>query len=183
MKEALDEQAQGTRFMTRETLKVIQRLEDVADPKTREELQAERGKDRIGEINDAEVKAEREQDIQARDAQGKLEDVQELQDVVKEHIDASGDDKTESVDPQAPAGTSSETALIAVLAAVPAEQAAPAENENEPAETEAVTDLDADDDGEKLLDAQALVEDARNPILPISIDDNGLYELLKKKAA
>ncbi|MCZ7910769.1 hypothetical protein ACQZ5N_19560 [Agrobacterium sp. 22-221-1] len=184
VKEALDEQAQGTRFMTRETLKVIQRLEDVADPKTREELQAERGKDRIGEINDAEVKAEREQDIQARDAQGKLEDVQELQDVVKEHIDASGDEKTEGVDPQAPADTSSETALIAVLAAAPAEQAAPAENENEPAETDAGTDpTDAEDDGEKLLDAQALVEDTRNAILPISIDDNGLYELLKKKAA
>lgn len=70
-----------------------------------------------------------------------------------------------------------------MLAAAPAEQAAPAENENEPAKTDAGTNpADAEDD-EKLLDAQALVEDTRNAILPISIDDNGLYELLKKKAA
>lgn len=71
VKDALNDKAQGTLFMTRETLKVIQRLEDVADPKSKEELQAERGEKRIGEINDAEVAAEREEDIQTRDAQGK----------------------------------------------------------------------------------------------------------------
>ncbi|MGG2474047.1 hypothetical protein ACNVD4_01680, partial [Rhizobium sp. BR5] len=84
VKDALNDQMQGTRFMTRETLKIIQRLEDVADPKTKEELHAERGENRIGEINDAEVEAEREEDIKTREAQGKLEDVQKLQDVVKE---------------------------------------------------------------------------------------------------
>ena len=184
VKGALDEQAQGTRFMTRETLKVIQRLEDVADPKTKEELQAERGEERIGKINDAEVKAEREEDIKARDTQGKLEDVQELQEVVKEHMDASGEEKTEDADPQAPADISSETALISVLAAIPAGDADPAANGTEPSETDAAaTPADAEDDAEKLLDAQALVDDARTAILPISIDDNGLYELLKKKAA
>ena len=184
VKEALDEQAQGTRFMTRETLKVIQRLEDVADPKTREELQAERGKDRIGEINDAEVKAEREQDIQARDAQGKLEDVQELQDVVKEHIDASADEKTDGAAGQGPADISSEIALISVLAATPAEEAPPAEGDNEPEGADAATTpADAENEAEKLLDAQAAVEAAGTDILPISVDENGLYALLKKKAA
>ncbi len=185
VKDALNEQAQGTRFMTRETLKVIQRLEDVADPKTKEELQAERGEDRIGEINDAEVKAEREQDIQSRDAQGKLEDVQELQDVVKEHIDAAAGEKTDGTEGQGPVDISSEIALISVLAATPDEEAAPAENDNAPAEADkAKTDATTTpDDAEALLDAMAVVDDARNTILPISIDDNGLYELLKKKAA
>lgn len=101
VKNALNEQAQGTQFMTRETMKVIQRLEDVADPKTKEELQAERGKNRMGEINDAEVAAEREEDIQTRDAQGKLEDVQKLQDVVKEHIDATAEEKAQGTDGKA----------------------------------------------------------------------------------
>ncbi|MCZ7454594.1 hypothetical protein [Rhizobium rhizogenes] len=185
VKDALNEQAQGTRFMTRETLKVIQRLEDVADPKTKEELQAERGEDRIGEINDAEVKAEREQDIQSRDAQGKLEDVQELQDVVKEHIDAAAGEKTDGTEGQGPVDISSEIALISVLAATPDEEASPAENDNAPAEADkAKTDATTTpDDAEALLDAMAVVDDARNTILPISIDDNGLYELLKKKAA
>lgn len=185
VKDALNEQAQGTRFMTRETLKVIQRLEDVADPKTKEELQAERGEDRIGEVNDAEVKAEREQDIQSRDAQGKLEDVQELQDVVKEHIDAAAGEKTDGTEEQGPVDISSEIALISVLAATPDEEAAPAENDNAPAEADkAKTDATTTpDDAEALLDAMAIVDDARNTILPISIDDNGLYELLKKKAA
>lgn len=185
VKDALNEQAQGTRFMTRETLKVIQRLEDVADPKTKEELQAERGEDRIGEVNDAEVKAEREQDIQTRDAQGKLEDVQELQDVVKEHIDASAGEKTDGTEGQGPVDISSEIALISVLAAAPDEEAAPTENDNAPAKankpkTDATT---TPADAEALLDAMAVVDDARSAILPISIDDNGLYELLKKKAA
>lgn len=185
VKDALNEQAQGTRFMTRETLKVIQRLEDVADPKTKEELQAERGEDRIGEVNDAEVKAEREQDIQSRDAQGKLEDVQELQDVVKEHTDAAAGEKTDGTEEQGPVDISSEIALISVLAATPDEEAAPAENDNAPAEADkAKTDATTTpDDAEALLDAMAIVDDARNTILPISIDDNGLYELLKKKAA
>ena len=130
------------------------------------------------------MKAEREEDIQALDAQGKLEDVQELQDVVKEHIDASGEEKTVDADPQASADISSETALISVLAAAPADEAEPAKNEDEPAETDAATNpADAEDDAEKLLDAQTLVEETRNAILPVSIDDNGLYELLKKKAA
>jgi len=184
VKDALNDQAQGTRFMTRETLKIIQRLEDVADPKTKEELQAERGEERIGEINDAEVKAEREKDIKALDVQGKLEDVQELQDVVKEHIDASKNDKAEGADTQEPVDISRETALISVLAATPKEEAGPAENENEPANTEAAANpADAENEAKKLLDAQGLVKDARTAILPISIDDNGLYELLKKKAA
>lgn len=185
VKDALNEQAQGTRFMTRETLKVIQRLEDVADPKTKEELQAERGEDRIGEVNDAEVKAEREQDIQSRDAQGKLEDVQELQDVVKEHIDAAAGEKTDGTEGQGPVDISSEIALISVLAATPDEEAARAENDNAPAEADkAKTDATTTPaDAEALLDAMAVVDDARNTILPISIDDNGLYELLKKKAA
>ena len=185
VKDALNEQAQGTRFMTRETLKVIQRLEDVADPKTKEELQAERGEDRIGEVNDAEVKAEREQDIQSRDAQGKLEDIQELQDVVKEHIDAAAGEKTDGAEGQGPVDISSEIALISVLAATPDEEAAPAENDNAPAEADkAKTDATTTPaDAEALLDAMAVVDDARNTILPISIDDNGLYELLKKKAA
>lgn len=185
VKDALNEQAQGTRFMTRETLKVIQRLEDVANPKTKEELQAERGEDRIGEVNDAEVKAEREQDIQSRDAQGKLEDIQELQDVVKEHIDAAAGEKTDGAEGQGPVDISSEIALISVLAATPDEEAAPAENDNAPAEADkAKTDATTTPaDAEALLDAMAVVDDARNTILPISIDDNGLYELLKKKAA
>lgn len=184
VKDALNERAQDAGFMTRETLKVIQRLEDVADPKTKEELQAERGKERIGDINDAEVKAEREQDIQARDAQGKLEDVQELQDVVKEHIDASADEKVEGENGQGPVDISSEIALISVLASAPAPETTPAENDNVPAEIDApTTQAAADDDAENLLDALAVVDNTRNAILPISIDDNGLYALLKKKAA
>ncbi|MDZ7925945.1 MAG: hypothetical protein U5L46_01940 [Agrobacterium sp.] len=185
VKDALDEQAQANGFMTRETMKVIQRLEDVADPKTKEELQAERGGNRMGEINDAEVAAEREEDIQTREAQGKLDDVQKLQDVVKEHIDAAAEEQTPATDGQGPVDISSEIALISVLAATPASETASAENDNEPAETDATTTTGAEqkDDAEKLLDALAVVDNTRDAILPISIDDNGIYALLKKKAA
>ena len=87
VKNALAEKADGERTMTREMRKVIQRLEDVADPKTIEELQQDRTKSEPGRIEDEETRAEREQKIQALKASEKLEDVQDLQDAVKEHLD------------------------------------------------------------------------------------------------
>lgn len=183
VKAALEEQSEGEKGMTRETLKVLQRLEDVADPKTKEELKAERGTDKIGEINDAEVAAEREQDIKNAEAGEKLEDVQELQDVVKDNLDSKGDEKTAEGAPIVDA----ELAMIQVLAAIPDETKASNDNDAaaaaEPATIEKPTATGAVDDSETLLDVQAVIQDGQKDILPISVDENGLYALLRKKAA
>ncbi|MDS7594128.1 hypothetical protein [Agrobacterium tumefaciens] len=187
VKEALNEQAQSGGMTTRETLKVIQRLEDVADPKTKEELQAERDDNRIGEVNDAEVSAEREADIRNFDAKGKLEDVQKLQDAVKEHIDASKDAGSDDAQEAGPLDIDSEMAMISAPSSVTtgSVQASPTDEaeDNQPAEIRSSTEADDVNDAEKLLDAQTVVEEGQKHILPISIDENGLYELLRKKAA
>lgn len=190
VKEALDAQSQRKTSMTQATMKILQRLEDVADPKTKKELQAERGENRIGEINDAEVEAEREADIRIRDAQGKLEDVKELQDVVKEHMEASANAEAKDKDGAGTVDISSEIALISVLAAAPQPETPAAENDNEATETRPnegasgeAERSDAEDDATEILEVKALVGKARDSILPISIDEDGLYELLKKKAA
>ena len=184
IKGILDEKAQDANEMTLGTQKVIQRLEDVADPKTKEELKAEQGKDKIGEVNDAEVMAEREQDIKNAEAGEKLEDVQELQDAVKENLEAS--DPAQAVDGDV--AIDAEMAMIQVLAAIPVETEASTDNANstaEPAKIEKPTDTEtaAVDDSETLLDVQAVVQEGQKDILPISVDENGLYALLRKKAA
>lgn len=186
VKNALEEQSENTKAMTRETLKILQRLEEVADPKTTEELKAERGQDKAGEINDAEVEAEREQNIRNRDATDKLEDVQELQDAVKEHNDQSNTTTEPMVD-GLPVSVDPEIAMIQILAAMPAEDKA--DNDNLPASEDAVPTLEASseaeqmDEAEQLLAATDLVDNEQDGILPISIDDNGLYYLLLKEAA
>jgi hypothetical protein len=183
IKGVLKKQTDDANAMTIETQKVIQRLEDVADPKSKEELEAERGTDKIGEVNDAEVKAEREQDIQNADAGEKLEDVQDLQDVVKDNLDSGSIEQPADGAPVIDA----ELAMIQVLAAIPGETEASNDNDGgsagEPAAIEKSTETAVVDDSETLLNVQAVVQEGQKDILPISVDDNGLYALLLKKAA
>ncbi|MEH6690843.1 MAG: hypothetical protein V7774_06620 [Pseudorhizobium pelagicum] len=171
--------------------RVIQRLEDVADPKTLEELKlGPQGYDPT-RVEDAETRAERRDDIQALEASEKLEDVQEMQDAVKE----SNDKAVEGATPGEP--SAAETDVILLLGAT-VEQAkdteavtsdtpeavepddAPASGDVAPVEGEAITEMNAEAMEE--MAAEALTE-AQTPILAISVDDIGLYELLKQKLA
>jgi hypothetical protein len=170
--------------------RVIQRLEDVADPKTLEELKlGPQGYDPT-RVEDAETRAERRDDIQALEASEKLEDVQEMQDAVKE----SNDKAVEGATPGEP--SAAETDVILLLGAT-VEQAketevvsgeteavelddAPASGDVAPVEGEAITEMNAE--AMEDMAAEALTE-AQTPILAISVDDIGLYELLKQKLA
>ncbi|MDY6960830.1 MAG: hypothetical protein SV862_02895 [Pseudomonadota bacterium] len=174
--------------------RVIQRLEDVADPKTLEELKlGPQGYDPT-RVEDAETRAERRDDIQALEASEKLEDVQEMQDAVKE----SNDKAVEGATPGEPSvAETAETDVILLLGAT-VEQArdteavtsdtpeaveldeAPASGDVAPVEGEATTEMNAEAMEE--MAAEALTE-AQTPILAISVDDIGLYELLKQKLA
>ncbi|MFK0386731.1 hypothetical protein [Agrobacterium sp. NPDC090273] len=187
LKDALDRQAQSNGLTSRETLKVIQRLEDVADPKTREELQAERGSNRIGEVNDAEVAAEREADIKTLDASGKLDEVQKLQDAVKEQNETAKDENPVETQQTGDASTDGELAMISILSGVSnvsdANKPAYGEVDDASAEISASTAAGQADEAEQLLDAQAVITESQKNILPISIDEDGLYELLRRKAA
>ncbi|CAD7030366.1 hypothetical protein REJC140_02823 [Pseudorhizobium endolithicum] len=170
--------------------RVLQRLNDVADPKTLEELKlGPQGYDPT-RVEDAEARAERQQDIQALEASEKLEDVQQMQDALEEHNDRA-------VKPDIGHGTGSGAATtdadIVLLLGATVEQArnteadtdappaGPATDIAHPVEDAVpgeVTELNAEAHEELSAEAVTKVE-----VLPVSVDEIGLYQLLKKKLA
>jgi hypothetical protein len=170
--------------------RVLQRLEDVADPKTLEELKlGQQGYDPT-RVEDAQTRAERQGDILALEASEKLEDVQEMQDAVELRNDRAAK-------PGAPGGMiadATETDMVLLLGATVeqskssdhADDALPAENGASPDSDATLAEVDEPND----VNAKAMEELAAEvasetvpDVLPISVDEIGLYELLKKKLA
>ncbi|WP_105438853.1 hypothetical protein [Neorhizobium sp. T25_13] len=194
--DGLNRKANGGKLDT-EVERVVQRLEDVADPKTLEELKiGPQGYDPT-RVEDAETRAERQADIEAAEAGRKLEDVQKIQDVIEKKNDkanaepaADGATDTASVD---------DTALLALFAAA-AEQAAGSDT------GDAADSLVSDDSSSKDESSDAVLAENEAPtnemaakaieelaaenadqsyadIVPVHVDEIGIYELLKKKLA
>lgn len=196
--DGLNRKANGGKLDT-EVERVVQRLEDVADPKTLEELKlGPQGYDPT-RVDDAGTRAERQADIEAAEAGKKLEDVQKIQDVIEKKNDqanaepvADGAADTTSVD---------DTALLALFAAA-AEQVANSDT------GDAAHGLDSDDSstGDESSASDAVLADNEAPtsemaakaieelaaqnvdksntdIMPVHVDEIGIYELLKKKLA
>ncbi|MDI7862968.1 hypothetical protein MRS76_13475 [Rhizobiaceae bacterium n13] len=180
VKDALSEQAKGEKSMTHGMLKIIQRLEDVADPKTLEELQREEAAPEPGHIEDEETKAERKRDILKLENSDKLEDVLKLQEAVKEHLDKAGEhsDRGETQssvasDVQAiqllsALADGSETAKSPRKADQPLSEAAPGTI----ADGELAEVAGAEDDDRDLVD-----------IFGLYVDENGIFELFLRNAA
>jgi len=205
LKDGINKHINGGKVAT-DVDRVVQRMEDVADPKTLEELKlGPQGYDPT-RVEDAETRAERRDDIEAAEAGKKLEDVQKVQDTIEEKNDTShvepgktgagGDVKVD------------DSALLTILAAA-VEQV----TDSEPAKAEdslvsdasAKASTDTDNKGAAFGDlpvkdgaedqitelnadtiedmvADQAIEDT-TAILPVRVDDIGLYELLKKKLA
>ena len=172
--------------------RVLQRLDDVADPKTLEELKlGPQGYDPT-RVEDAQARAEREQDIRALEASGKLEDVQEMQDALEEYND-------ETVKPdighRTGSGAATTDADIVLLLGATVEQArnteadtdappaGPAADIAHPVEDAVrgeVTELNAEAHEE--LNAEAVTK-GEGEVLAVSVDEIGLYQMLKEKLA
>jgi hypothetical protein len=174
--------------------RVVQRLEDVADPKTLEELKlGPQGHDPT-RIEDAETRAERRQDIKALEASEKLEDVQEMQNAVKERNDKAT--RPVNTDETAPTANAAEDMILVLGATVEqTRDAAPGSDEpvQEPGTDDATQGnaLAAADDTEinevnaeavEAVTAEELTK-TQADVLSIFVDEIGLYELLKKKLA
>jgi hypothetical protein len=191
--DGLNRKANGGKLDT-EVERVVQRLEDVADPKTLEELKlGPQGYDPT-RVEDAETRAERRADIEAAEAGKKLEDVQKVQDVIEKKNDKA------NAEPAADGATSlDDTALLALFAAA-AEQVAGSDtgdaadslvsddssgkdksSDAVPAENEAPTNEMAANAIEELAADNA--EKSYADIVPVHVDEIGIYELLKKKLA
>ena len=187
---ALDNQATEERTLTRDVAKAIQRLEDVADPKTSAELKAERARDDPTRVEDAETRAEREKDIQTREAQEKIEDAKKRQDAIGEQL-RNTDDPAGNRDGTAGSSGIDATEVIQVLAAsAGASQTAEAAK---PAATEPESPVDDGDPTVMSREEQIyLVENhspeaadearqqAGNDIMQVNVDDIGLYRLIGK---
>ncbi|MDR6816258.1 hypothetical protein J2X76_001412 [Neorhizobium sp. 2083] len=193
--EGLNRKANGGKLDT-EVGRVVQRLEDAADPKTLEELKlGPQGYDPT-RVEDAETRAERQDDILAAEAGKKLEDVQKVQDVIEKKNDEAA--KPAAVG-AADKASADDTELLALFAAA-AEQVASSDTGNG---TDSLVSDDSSaaspDTGEMLADNEAptnesaakaieelAADNAEEPpadIIPVRVDEIGIYELLKKKLA
>jgi hypothetical protein len=200
LEKALVKAANGGKLDT-EVERVVQRMEATANPKTLEELKlGPQGYDPT-RVEDEHTRAERRKEIAAAEAGAKLDEVQKTQDVIEKNnagnatkVDGPGGSESGAVGADA-------AALITVFAAA-AEQVdrsdGVADAVSDPA-AEAVTPGDgasleevykeeavSSEIGEQLATDFLSSRAAEGPgdrILPVGIDDIGLYELLKRKLA
>lgn len=211
IQEILDDTARTDGTSTEDTQVAIQRLEDIADPKSIEELKLERThQPDPTRVENAETRKEREEDIRKLEAGEKLEDVQDVQDTIEKVNDAvlnapgsTGAPAGEG-QPAAEAVTAGDLLLTLAAGAEIAqieEQAETTAASNSTAEridtidTEAGT-TDTSEEAKEEADAAVLLaragpgdaaapvgEDAEaNGILSVSLDENGIYEILKRQA-
>jgi hypothetical protein len=191
--DGLNRKTNGGKLDT-EVERVVQRLEDVADPKTLEELKlGPQGYDPT-RVEDAETRAERRADIEAAEAGKKLEDVQKVQDVIEKKNDKA------NAEPAADGATAVDDKALLALFAAAAEQVAGSDtgdaadslvsddssgkdeaSDGLPAENEAPTNEMAANAIEELAADNA--ETSYADIVPVHVDEIGIYELLKKKLA
>lgn len=181
-----------------EIAKIVQRLEDTADPKSLEELKAgPQGWDPT-RVEDAETRAERDADILAAEASEKLEDVQEMHEALSESSDEgfSGeapDGQAPNVDSlmlqvlaagaeaQEPVPTDEETATQGAEdgeTAVPLEVGPTLREAQEAAKAEAVGEAELEADV-----ADAANDNEATGIVSVYLDESGIYSFLKEKRA
>ncbi|OBZ96998.1 hypothetical protein ADU59_04700 [Pararhizobium polonicum] len=198
---ALEERATGIAGTAQSRTKALQRLETVADPKTLEELKLERaGKTSDPtKIEDAETKAEREEEIGALEAKEKLEDVKDLHAIVKaQNEQALGSGAAETATAENPADMAIKTIQVLAAGAEAIDMAeapdtagtdeglASAMADRGPAGANGKNDISLSEEEEVYLlstNGPDMTDTTGTPILAIQVDENGIYALLAKKQA
>ncbi|MBT9371560.1 hypothetical protein [Rhizobium sp. CSW-27] len=194
------EKQHGNGSMTQsETAKVLQRLEDVADPKTLAELKlGDQGYDPT-RVADEETDTERLEDIAAREASAKLDDVQEMHRALAERNAAAA--ATGSLAAQA--GTTDDAAdapedLLVIFAAALESAGTDAASTDETAQSVA-SSADAGQEADlagsqqeaplseaaraeqaaEQAEAEMGLSEPLDGLIGLSLDELGLYRLLK----
>ncbi|MDX3928270.1 MAG: hypothetical protein QHC90_21000 [Shinella sp.] len=189
VKDALADKAADEKALTPEMRKVLARLEDTADPKTIEELKAERTRRDPTRVEDAETRQEREEDIRALEAGEKLEDVRELQEAVGKANDAAtGKPKTDKDDEPQDTTELALSAIQVLASGAEANERAEAAEPSEETDTEANPPAPPQTTAESLktlqeqqADETKKREDAKDDIFVLRIDDNGIYDLITQQ--
>jgi hypothetical protein len=200
IKTALDDRATEEKFLSADVGKVLQRLKEAADPKTLEELKEDRLEKDPTKIEDAETRKEREESIRALEAGEKLEDVEDLHEALRKGHEAilKGETGKPGLDESVQSADAIAIQTIQVLAAGAEIAETQASIESINATTSAQDDTDAaevareapsDKDQAIMLaragqaDDEQREEDAQQGILAVTVDENGIYELLAKEDA
>ncbi|WEX77630.1 hypothetical protein PYH37_002441 [Sinorhizobium numidicum] len=179
-----------------ETAKVLQRLEDAADPRSLEELKLERTEKDPTRIEDEETRAEREKTIRALEAQDKLDDVEELHEAVNERNRAQIGADAEVTSKTGEAIDATEVLTILAAGAEIAESQArnggdsderiAAKVSNAREENGAISKEEASlmaalhEDGEQEDEERAA--EARE-LFVLHVDEDGIYDYLRRKVA
>lgn len=195
LKGALEKQAGGG-SSNADIRKVVQRLEEVADPKTLEELKLGPQYADPTRVVDAETKAERLQDIAMAEASEKLGDVQEAQELIEQRNELAANLPEGVAEEVIDAGSGE---LLQVLAAAAENvEAAPEADDTAVKEAAAgetqMSSTTVDEPGSEAEAAVAAVQGERQQeadaeaalepeILAVHVDDIGLYSLLEKYRA
>ena len=196
----LEERATGISGTTLTRAKVAQRLETVASPKTLEELKLEQA-GAISDptaIEDDDTKAERQKEIGALEASGKLDDIKDLHEAVKKQNDAiikSESGEASSADVQAVAidtiqvlaagaettveteGGDTSDALVPVAVEM---------EDDGPTGANGKNDISLSEEDEVYLitaNGPDMTDAPEAAILPVEVDENGIYALLAKEKA
>ncbi|TRL40502.1 hypothetical protein [Rhizobium straminoryzae] len=184
VQKALEKQHGDGTLTGGDAAKVLQRLEDVANPKTLAELKlGEQGFDPT-RVSDAETEAEQQDDIAAREASAKLDSVQAMHRAIRERNDRTANDTDASADDRA------QDVLATLAAAVETSRTGTARDTSQT--TGSAQDRDkvsatGKNDSRPWTPRQAEEDivrtDPGGAILAVSQDEIGLYRLLKPKTA
>ncbi|OLP55518.1 hypothetical protein BJF92_12635 [Rhizobium rhizosphaerae] len=205
---ALQKQAKEDKGLTKDLQKALQRMDDIADPKSKAELVLERdGAKDPTRVEDDDTRAERAADIRAKEASEKLDHVRKAQDALAAVNEAAiktghapgGDGQTDA-DPGAAAGVDPAAALAGELLQTLAAHAETAKTMQTATATKATNQQEAAGEPKSNEEREAhqleLVKQAGTPdgpseagmqkldakaIFAVSVDEIGLYELLKHK--
>ncbi|OLP59137.1 hypothetical protein BJF93_04270 [Xaviernesmea oryzae] len=204
----LEDQTRDQKSDTREMQRAVQRLDDVANPKTKAELLLERDEPKDPtKLEDEKTRAEREDDIRAREAGEKLKDVQKVQDAVADiNKEAAKTDRQEGENAPAdeavgPADAAEGADLLLTLAAG-VENAKSADKTTATDSTRAETSGPEDQKSQDELEEEQLTlvalagnqgsitgpavappPEGKDDILVVAVDEIGIYDLLKHKTA
>ncbi|MBB4183569.1 hypothetical protein GGE07_000182 [Sinorhizobium terangae] len=193
---ALQTKAQDGGLNAVETAKVLQRLEDAANPKSLEELKLERTESDPTRVKDAETHAEREKTIRALEARDKLDDVKELHEAVRKRNEVAADTDAGKAAPEEEGIDAAEMLTVLAAGAEVAEtQARNDDRDNEQTASESrgserdnagITKEEASlmaaihEDGEKQAEKQA--DEARD-LFVLHVDEDGIYDFIRRKLA
>lgn len=173
-----------------ETAKVLQRLEDAANPKSLEELKLERTESDPTRVEDAETHAEREKTIRALEAKDKLDDVRELHEAVKKRNEVAADIEDGKT---APEGVDA-AEMLTVLAAGAEVAEIQARNDDHGKEQTASETRGSEHDNAGITkeeaslmaaiheDGEKQAAEARD-LFVLHVDEDGIYDFIKRKLA